>query len=179
MSGKKALSSAGEGASTSASTSKRRRKRNESDPVDALHDVKSKKDQQMEKKPVLPDDCWAKILESVDDFSVIAFVSVCRQLRRVQKRSGRELKKRIPQKLSNCTAAAAGGHLEILKYLHEKGFPWDYRTCRNAARHGHLEVLKYSHEKGCAWDEGTCSEAAKGGHLDVLKYAHENGCPEA
>ena len=42
-------------------------------------------------KEILPDDCWEKILESVDNFSVIAFASVCKQLRRVQKRSGRRL----------------------------------------------------------------------------------------
>ena len=40
-----------------------------------------------------------------------------------------------------------------------------------------MDVLKYAHEKGCPWDEWTCSYAACGGHLDVLKYAHENGCP--
>ena len=126
----------GKDASTSASTSTKRRRKT----LDEGN------------KEILPDDCWEKILESVDDFSVIAFASVCKQLRRVQKRSGRELKKRIPKKLRNCTAAAAGGHLEILKYLHEKGFPWDCRTCRNAALGGHLEVLKYAHENGCPWN---------------------------
>ena len=34
------------------------------------------------------------------------------------------------------------------------------RTCSEAARGGHLECLKYAHEKGCPWDEETCSEAA-------------------
>ena len=34
------------------------------------------------------------------------------------------------------------------------------RTCSDAARGGHLECLKYAHEKGCPWDERTCSDAA-------------------
>ena len=40
---------------------------------------------------MLPDELWEKILEDVDDNSVFAFASVCRQLRRVQQRSGRTL----------------------------------------------------------------------------------------
>ena len=49
-----------------------------------------------------------------------------------------------------------------------------------AASRGHLEVLKYLHENGCPWDEKTCEAAAVGGdyHLDVLEYARANGCPE-
>ena len=39
----------------------------------------------------MPDELWAKILESVNDNSVTAFASTCTQLRRVQQRSGRKL----------------------------------------------------------------------------------------
>ena len=52
-----------------------------------------------------------------------------------------------------CSYAAEGGHLECLKYAHEKGCPWDAKTCSEAAQRGHLECLKYAHEKGCPWDE--------------------------
>jgi len=76
-----------------------------------------------------------------------------------------------------CAKAALGGHLEVLKYAHEKGCPWDRWTCTYAAEYGHLEVLKYAHEHGCPWDEETCKWAARKGHLEVLKYAHANGCP--
>ena len=50
---------------------------------------------------------------------------------------------------------------------------WNENTCSNAAIHGHLEILKYAHEKGFPWDEFTCSGAASNGHLEILKYAHE------
>jgi hypothetical protein len=101
-------------------------------------------------------------------------------------------------------SAAAGGNLEVLKYLHDNGCPWDRKTimsaaeygklecikyahtngvewneyaCHKAAKGGHLETLKYLHDNGCPWDAKTCSQAAEGGHLEVIKYLHENGCP--
>jgi hypothetical protein len=69
------------------------------------------------------------------------------------------------------------GHLEVLKWAHENGCPWDERTCSWAARGGHLEVLKWARENGCPWDERTCECAAAQRHFDVLVWAHENGCP--
>merc|ERR1719410_1898954 len=97
MSGKQTLAPTGEGASTSASTSKKRRKRNESNTDDALdvakQDEQNEQNEQNEqqKKRGLPDEVWAKILEDVDDNSVMAFACVNKQLRRVQQESGREL----------------------------------------------------------------------------------------
>ena len=76
-----------------------------------------------------------------------------------------------------CETAALNGHLECLKYVHEQGCPWDGETCARAAQNGHLECLKYAHENGCPWDERTCRSAAKYGHLECLEYARENGCP--
>ena len=73
--------------------------------------------------------------------------------------------------------AAEGGHLNVLKYAHENGCPWNEYTCEAAAEGGHLDVLKYAHENGCRWGQGVCTAAARAGHLDVLKYARENGCP--
>ena len=82
-----------------------------------------------------------------------------------------------PWDRSTCSSAAQNGHLECLKYLHENGCPWDDWTCSSAAFNGHLECLKYAHEIGCPWGVYTCSNAAENGHLECLKYAHENGCP--
>jgi hypothetical protein len=76
-----------------------------------------------------------------------------------------------------CEAAAKGGHLDALAWLHSRGCPWDGETCDRAAREGHFEVLRYAHEHGCPWDSTTCYLAARGGHIEVLRYAHEHGCP--
>ena len=76
-----------------------------------------------------------------------------------------------------CWSAAKNGHLECLKYAHERGCDWDRWTCFYAAKNGHLECLKYAHEHGCPWDELTCRGAAEKGHLECLKYACAHGFP--
>ena len=75
-----------------------------------------------------------------------------------------------------CAAAARGGNLECLKYLHEHGYPWSEWVSLAAAEGGHLECLKYLHEHGCVWNKKTCRAAARGGDLECLKYLHEHGC---
>ena len=44
---------------------------------------------------------------------------------------------------------------ERLKWARENGCPWDKGVCSAAARGGHLEVLQYARANGCPWDEGT------------------------
>ena len=91
MVSKPALPSTSAGATTSASAGakKKRTRRSDEDVV-----VAKKIKQQGKKKTNrgLPDELWAKILEDVDDNSVTAFASASKQLRRVQKESGRKLK---------------------------------------------------------------------------------------
>ena len=76
-----------------------------------------------------------------------------------------------------CLMAALNGHLDCLKYAHEKGCRWDEKTCENAALNGHLECLQYAHDNGCPWDEKPCTYAELFGHKKCLGYVHENGCP--
>ena len=77
----------------------------------------------------------------------------------------------------SCYYAAQNDHLEILKYLHENGYPWNIDACYHAAMKGHLDILKYLHENGCRWDTCVCAYAVENGHFEILKYLHENGCP--
>ena len=51
------------------------------------------------------------------------------------------------------------------------------RRARGAAAGGHLEVLRWLRRNGCPWNETTCSGAAMFNHLEVLQWARENGCP--
>ena len=67
--------------------------------------------------------------------------------------------------------------MEVLKWLHEKGAPWDGWTCAWAAGNGHLEVIKWLHKKGAPWDERACAWAAWNEHLEVLKWLLSKGCP--
>ena len=77
-----------------------------------------------------------------------------------------------------CTAdyAARGGSIEVLEWLRTNGCPWDSKTCKSAAEGGHLEVLQWLRANGCPWNEGT-EKAAEGGHLEVLQWLRANGCP--
>jgi hypothetical protein len=75
--------------------------------------------------------------------------------------------------LNCCTCAAAGGHLEVLKWLREQNCPWVEKTWANAAAGGYLEVLKWLRQHHCPWDESTFATAAGGGHMKVLRWAHE------
>ena len=67
--------------------------------------------------------------------------------------------------------------MNVLRYAHENGCPWNAQTCGDAAYMDNLELLEYAHENGCPWDQETCSMAAMKGNLSIVKYAHENGCP--
>ena len=74
-----------------------------------------------------------------------------------------------------CTNAAAQGHLECLKYLHEEAkAPWDSDTAYFAAQYGYLHILEYLVEREFdQYDTLACWEAARYGNLDCLKYLHE------
>ena len=132
----------------------------------------------------------------------------CSEAARGRPPGGSEVRarERVPLGLVD-VIGCSGGHLEMLKYLHENGCCplGDEWTCSLAADGGHLEVLKYLHgERGVrgtrrrAQGGGTrrppgdaevlarervsmgrvdVLRGARGGHLEVLKYAHENGCP--
>jgi Ankyrin repeats (3 copies) len=101
--------------------------------------------------------------------------------------------------------AAALGHTEIVRFLHESGHSWDHTTiCMRAAQSGSIELLQFLKPQGCVftaeiistaaalghlqtcqflraeqcpWDDSTCRCAAQNGHVDVLRWLHEQGCP--
>ncbi len=74
-----------------------------------------------------------------------------------------------------CGWAAAGGHLECLKYLREEAkAPCDSETAAWAASDGRLHILEYLVEREFdQYSKAACEYAAKNGHLDCLKYLHE------
>ncbi len=74
-------------------------------------------------------------------------------------------------------AAAVGGHLHVLKWLHQQKYQFDERVSWTAATMGHLKVLMWLHQNACLYTIDTCWMAAKGGHLKVLKWLHSVGCP--
>ena len=52
-----------------------------------------------------------------------------------------------------------------------------HNTCSAAALGGHLEVLQWARANGCPWDATTCLHAKVGGNIELLNWAIANGCP--
>lgn len=83
-------------------------------------------------------------------------------------------------------AAADGGHIHVLQYMHNNATGFDVQTklwppyvIAAAAHSGgkQFECLKYLHLMGHPWDERACEAAARGGQLNSLVYLRANGCP--
>ena len=81
-----------------------------------------------------------------------------------------------------CAAAAARGHIALLRWAISRGAPCNSSTVSAVAAGGHLDLLR------CMWSAGflgpdrrshgtshVCTPAARGGHLDVLRWMWENG----
>jgi len=82
-----------------------------------------------------------------------------------------------------CMSAAAGGQINVLKWLRARSSPCerDETACEAAAKKGRLEVLQFlrSQSPPCPWGEGVCMVAACGGHLETLQWlrAESPPCP--
>lgn len=74
--------------------------------------------------------------------------------------------------------AIENGHLEIVQYLYRDSIILTGYMANEAARKGHLEILKWLRDKGCPWGMRVCQYSRDNGHLDVLKWAIDNGCPD-
>lgn len=69
------------------------------------------------------------------------------------------------------TQAAAGGHIQILKWAKKHGCPWNHRSvCEAAAANGHLDVLQWCKEQKFPFDAQMTDRAALGGHLAVVRW---------
>ena len=84
------------------------------------------------------------------------------------------------------TIAAESGHLPCLKYLYDKGFPWNKDVLRRTAFSGNTKCLSFAIENGAhetllrdepdrkAPEEDVFIWAAEGGHVACLQMLHEN-----
>ncbi|KAL2914117.1 hypothetical protein HK105_206375 [Polyrhizophydium stewartii] len=91
-------------------------------------------------------------------------------------------RKAVTLNMDHAGEAATFGHLEVLKWLHERmpNRNWTTWVMDDAARNGHIDCVKWLHvnrTEGCT--TYAMDYAAKNGHLDVVKWLHANrteGC---
>ena len=71
------------------------------------------------------------------------------------------------------------GHVHILQWMKDNGMTGELLECHMylTAGRGHLEVVKWLHVNGCPWDEKACSSAGSRTHWDTLQYLVDNKCP--
>ena len=74
-------------------------------------------------------------------------------------------------------AAAEGGHVGVLaELIRQEGYAWSHLVSTAAARGGHVTTLAWLHKRGCPHGPWLMTAAAAGGHMDALRWAHETGC---
>jgi hypothetical protein len=103
-----------------------------------------------------------------------------------------------------CDSAAKGGHLHVIKWARERGFPWSEKTFHKAmmSKDGALlrwlyengfplseeilclgavlldsKTVQWMYEAGCPGNAMICAGAAKSGKLDLLQFLREKDCP--
>lgn len=78
----------------------------------------------------------------------------------------------------NCYFAASAGSLEVLKWLREQKFAWDYLTCYAACGAHHNGEWVFAHQ-GHIDASGELRPILQTGarHLELLQWAIMNGCP--
>ena len=73
--------------------------------------------------------------------------------------------------------AARNGHLHILEYLVERKYDQFKYACEYAAAFGHLDCLKYLHETAKApWDSRAVRFAHENNHPECVQYLLDNNC---
>ncbi|AJF97625.1 ankyrin repeat protein [Pandoravirus inopinatum] len=74
-------------------------------------------------------------------------------------------------------AAAAAGHMHVLKWLRRQKRGLHASVCDTAAEHGQIDTIRWLRSFGCPWDHDTCVAAARGGQLATLQWLRANKCP--
>ena len=105
-----------------------------------------------------PESCMASVAAQLGRIEALKWMA----------ENGHPAVREIPMLL--CETAARNGQLQVVQWLREKKHcPWSRAMSSAAARGGHREVLIWAVNHGCPWGSNTCVAAVVGGHLPVLK----------
>jgi len=82
-----------------------------------------------------------------------------------------------PWHLYVAEAAVAGGHLDVLRWLHGKTDKWDGKVSWHAIREGNLEVLQWLLKRRVPCGRWCIGYAAMQGRAEVMKLLRDVGYP--
>ena len=74
--------------------------------------------------------------------------------------------------------ACKGGHMDIVKFMIEKGAKSWTLGLEDASRNGHIDIVELMIEKGADYKHHGLYYACRYGHLDIVKLLFEKGRPE-
>lgn len=69
------------------------------------------------------------------------------------------------------------GQLHLLKYFYNNGYTFTEDACSSAAAGGYLNVLKWLKKKNINWDQWTIACAINNKNYDILEYAIKHNAP--
>jgi F-box domain len=70
------------------------------------------------------------------------------------------------------------GNLEVIRWaISNKYLIQTTTTINELIRRGELEMVKFAHENGCPWDHYSTLMAVSNSHHEIFNYLIENGCP--
>ena len=73
--------------------------------------------------------------------------------------------------------AAAGGHFDIVEWLHSENYPSCKFVCADAAGSGNLKLLQWLVDRGYEYDGWMCIYAAEKGNVEILDWIIKNLIP--
>ena len=112
-----------------------------------------------------------EIMDNIYENNLEIYNKICADRREFEQIRGLDTKEGHKKYIDQ---SAWKGQIELIRYLHERGYEWNYETMLNLASGGYLECLKYMHNNGCKLDVLIYTAIVSGGYLECLKYSYEN-----
>lgn len=82
-----------------------------------------------------------------------------------------------PEDIEFMPAAIKVGRLDIVRYLHERGYPHKSGAMGLAAHDGQLEIVKFFHENDYPRTDAAMFSSAVNGHTEVFRFLAARNYP--
>jgi hypothetical protein len=76
-----------------------------------------------------------------------------------------------------CNTFASHGNINVLYWLHKKGYKLDANTFAIAAQCGHLKTCKWLRRHGCPYDKRVTRLSYAAEHIEIYRWARDVGFP--